>query len=135
MRNDFYLRAVLTVIAAALIYLCVVLTPLPVASAQVGQVVGAPVPGVSTGPGEMVIVGWRVPETIPVAVARGEVRVANDELRVTGRVQTEQAPNSVTRTALVGWEEGGRGDVRGAFRPFNDPQAPGLPVVVRPQKP
>jgi hypothetical protein len=134
MRNDFYLRAVLTVIAGALIYLCVVLTPLPAASAQVGQVVGAPVPGVSTGPGEMVIVGWRVPETIPVTVARGEVRVANDELRVTGRVQTEQVPNSISRTALAGWEEGGRPDVRGGFRGF-ELQTSGLPVVVRPQKP
>jgi hypothetical protein len=126
MKSDLYLRGVLTVIAAALVYLCVILTPLPSASAQVGQVVGAPVPGVSTGPAEMVIVGWNVPE-IPVAVTRGEVRV-------TGRVQAEPLPDAVQRTTLVGWEERARPGAAGAFRGL-EPQGDALPVAVRQPKP
>jgi hypothetical protein len=126
MKSDLYLRAVLTVIAAALIYLCVLLTPLPVASAQVGQIVGAPTPGVSTGPAEMVIVGWRVPE-IPVVVTRGEVRV-------TGRVQAEPVPNAIQRTTLIGWEERARPESPGAFRAL-EPQGDALPVMVRQPKP
>jgi hypothetical protein len=136
MTNDLYMRMVLTVIAGALVYLCLVLTPLPALSAQVGQVVGAPTPGVSTGPGEMVIVGWRVPDTIPVTVARGEVRLTNDTVRVNGRVETEQAPNTASRTTLIGWEDGAaRPQTSGIFRGFTDPKTPGLPVVVRPQSP
>lgn len=135
MNNDFYLRAVLTVIAAALLYLCIIFTPLPIASAQGGRVIGAPTPGVSTGPAEMVVVGWRVPETVPVHVVRGEVRITNEELRVNGRVQTEQVANTVARTAIVGWEDNGKPDLRGAFRGFNDAPATGLPVVVKPPKP
>jgi hypothetical protein len=129
MNNDRYLRGVLTVIAAALVYLCVVLTPLPTASAQEpGRVVGAPIPGVSTGPAEMVIVGWRVPDTIPVTVARGDVRV-------TGRVEAAPAPNTLYRTTLVGWEEGGRAAAPGPFRQFGGNSSAALPVVVRPPKP
>lgn len=138
MTNDAYLRTVLTVIAAALLYLCIIFTPLPTAFAQGGRVVGAPTPGVSTGPGEMVIVGWRVPEAIPVQVARGDVRVTNDELRVTGRVQTEPLATAITRTSIVGWEQGGGADTRGTFRTFRDAgatNATGLPVVITPPKP
>jgi hypothetical protein len=126
MTNDTYLRAVLTVIAAALVYLCVLLTPLPSASAQVGQIVGAPTPGVSTGPGEMVIVGWKVPE-IPVIVTGGEVRVS-------GRVDAHQPANTVQRTTLVGWEERARANTPGAFRSL-DLQGEALPVSVRQPKP
>jgi hypothetical protein len=131
MTNDRYLRGVLTVIAAALVYLCVVLTPFPTASAQSGQVVGAPRPGESTGPGEMVIVGWRVPEsaTIPVHITHGDVRIINDALRVTGQLQTD--------TTLVGWEDNATEKTRGQFRPFGTGTAAGraLPVEVRQQKP
>ena len=127
MKSDPYLRAVLTVIAAALVYLCIVLTPLPTVSAQAGRVVGAPTPGVSTGPAEMVIVGWRVPE-IPVAVTRGEVRV-------TGRVQAEQPPNTVQRTTVIGWEERARPDSPGRFQSLETQGSGALPVAVRPQKP
>jgi hypothetical protein len=70
MKNDAYLRGVLTVIAAALLYLCVLLTPLPAVSAQAGRVIGAPTPGVSTGPAEMVVVGWKVADTVPVTITR-----------------------------------------------------------------
>src|SRR5690606_36660655 len=99
MQSDCYLRVVLTVIAAALVYLCVAITAWPPVSAQAGQVEGRPRPGESTGPAEMVIVGFRLPEGIgiPVHVTRGQVTVnggvsVTNEVRVTGRVQTEPAP-------------------------------------------
>lgn len=133
MNNDVYLRVVLTAIAAALIYLCVLLTPLPVASAQAGRVVGAPTPGVSTGPAEMVVVGWKVAQTLPVTVAGGEVRVTNESLRVSGTVQAEQAPNTATRTVVIGWEERGDAKAPGQFRELGDPKAGGMPVSVREQ--
>ena len=135
MRTDFYLRAVLTIIAGALVYLCIVLTPMPGASAQ-QPARGALRPGDDTGPAEMVIVGVRLPAgaTVPVA---GDVQVLN-ELRVTGRVQTEQRPNVVERVVLTGWEEDSSprnpAAVR-AFRAFRQP-APsrpgsGLPVTTQ----
>lgn len=122
MRSDAYLRAVLTVIAAALVYLCVVLTPVTGVSAQ-GRV-GTPVPGVPTGPAEMVIVGWRTPagEAVPVQVVGGQVQVPN-EVRVIGRVESVQPERAATRTVIVGYEEGatespapGRGYQPGQFR-------------------
>ena len=130
MKSDYYLRGVLTIIAAALVYLCVLLTPVPIVSAQAGQVVGAPTPGVSTGPAEMVIVGWRAPEPMPVTVTRGEVRVTNDSLRVSGTVQTEQAPNTAHRTVVIGWEERASPKLPGEFSGIGDHQAKGFPVSV-----
>lgn len=135
MANDRYIRVALTVIAAALVYLCIVLTPFPTASAQAGRVVGAPTPGVSTGPAEMVVVGWRVPDTIPVSVARGEMRITNDTIRVTGRVQAEQPPDSAQRTVLIGWEEQATLTKAGGFAALGSTQARGLPVSVRQQTP
>jgi hypothetical protein len=125
MKTDVYLRAVLTVIAAALVYLCVILTPLPTASAQGQRVVGAPTPGVSTGPAEMVVVGWRVPE-IPVTIA--------NEVRVSGRVETTPASLTAQRTVLVGWEERARVGQMGTLRPL-DPDGDAIPVSVKPIKP
>src|SRR5688572_15589784 len=106
MRNDWYLRAVLTIIAAALVYLCAVFTPATVAFAQ-----GARTPGESTGPAEMVIVGWKLPPdaAFPVQLSGrvADVRVTNEELRIAGRVLTEQAPRTSTRVVLAGWEDRG----------------------------
>jgi hypothetical protein len=131
MKVDVYSRVVLTVIAAALVYLCVLLTPLPAVSAQAGRVVGTSQPGLSTGPAEMVVVGWRLSEPLPVVVTHGDVRVTNEVLQVRGRVLAEQAPDSVHRTSLIGWEEGGTRTVPGTLRPFDG--ADGfLPVVVKP---
>jgi hypothetical protein len=123
MKSDLYLRAVLTVIAAALVYLCVILTPVPAVSAQAGQVVGAPVPGVSTGPGEMVIVGWKTADAIPVNV-RSEVRVA-------GRVQTEQLSGAVDRVVVAGWESQATARARGEFVGFGESAKQGLPVSIK----
>jgi hypothetical protein len=131
MTNDRYVRITLTVIATALVYLCIVLTPLPSVSAQGGRVVGAPTPGVSTGPAEMVVVGWRVPDTIPVTVARGDVRITNDTIRVNGRVQAEQPPGTAHRTVLIGWEEQGTLTKAGGFAPLGSAQPRGVPVSVR----
>jgi hypothetical protein len=131
MRNDMYIRIVLTVIAAALVYLCVVLTPIPVVSAQTGRIVGTQRPGEYTGPAEVVIVGWRAGEggTMPVTIPGG-VRVTN-EVVVTGEVLVKQFPEDHLRTIVIGHEEGATARANGTFRPLN-PRTGGLPVVVVP---
>jgi hypothetical protein len=48
MTSDRYLKAVLTVIAGCLVYICIALTTGPAVSAQNG------------GPQEVVLVGWKV---------------------------------------------------------------------------
>jgi hypothetical protein len=134
MSTDPYVRGVLTVIAGALIYLCVVLTPLPVVSAQ-----GALRPGEPTGPAEMVIVGVRLasgaalPVQVqgPVAIG-GEVRVTGD-VKVAGRVQTEQVPGTAERVVLVGWEENASAPAPGRFVGLDQPNNQGLPVTPRPR--
>ena len=130
MTNDRYLRCVLTTIALALVYLCIVLTPLPIASAQ-----GARTPGESTGPAEMVIVGMRLgpadalpvyaPNPIPLT---GDVKVSN-EVRVTGRVQTEQAARTSSRVVIAGWEEKGSREAAGTYLPFEPLQGRALPTA------
>jgi hypothetical protein len=130
MTNDRYLRCVLTTIALALVYLCVVLTPLPIASAQ-----GARTPGESTGPAEMVIVGMRLgpADAIPVYAPNpipltGEVKVSN-EVRVSGRVQTEQAASTLSRVVITGWEEKGSREADGRYWPLDPTRAWGLPTA------
>jgi hypothetical protein len=130
MTNDRYLRCVLTTIALALVYLCIVLTPLPIASAQ-----GARTPGESTGPGEMVIVGIRLgpADAIPVYAPNpipltGDVKVTN-EVRVTGRVQTEQAAGTSSRVVIAGWEEKGSREMAGTYVPLDTPVGRGLPTA------
>ncbi|MGE3277733.1 MAG: hypothetical protein AB7O67_21670 [Vicinamibacterales bacterium] len=92
MATDSYVRGVLTVIAAALVYLCVVLTPWPAVQAQTAQR-----PGESTGPAEVVIVGWRG-AAMPIETRR--------PLQVQGTVQVEQDQIRSTplRVVLSGWE-------------------------------
>ena len=128
MRSDLYLRVVLTVIAAALVYLCVVFTPMPTVSAQ--RIVGGRTPGEYTGPAEVVIVDWRLPDgaTLPVHVMRGDVRVAN-EVSVKGNVQVVQAADNPLRTLLIGHEEGASLAGPGRFVGMNQATGRGLPVV------
>lgn len=135
MRHDLYLKTILTVIAAALVYLCVVFTPLPVVSAQAGRVVGGRTPGEYTGPAEVVIVDWRLPQdaSLPVTVTRGEVRVTN-EVAVSGGVEVRQAPNNPLRSVLVGFEEGSGTATTGRFMPLTSTGRT-LPVTVVPAKP
>lgn len=130
MADDRYLRGVLTVIAGALVYLCVVMTPWPSASAQT-PMRGTRTPGESTGPAEVVIVGWNVmPDTgLPVSVIGG-VTVAND-VAVKGRVETIQVPGTFDRVVLAGWEPDGPASP-GTYTSWSNSRASrtrGLPVV------
>jgi hypothetical protein len=123
MTADRYLRAVLTVIAGTLVYLCVVLTPLPPALAQQAPVM----PGVPSGPAEVVVVGWQpgMP-ALPVEVS-APVRLQGP-VEVTGAVQTQQSPGLADRVVLVGWEEQTTEKQLGQFRPLG-PALPGVPVT------
>jgi hypothetical protein len=96
---DRYTRVVLTVIAACLLYLCLVLsrvgTPL---SAQGVPPQGADRPGLATGPAEVVIVGWRsgaADFAFPVVVRN--------------TVTTQASTESATRVVVAGWEDPKRG--------------------------
>lgn len=126
MKVDLYLRVVLTVIAVALVYLCAVLTPLPVLNAQT-----APFPGMDTGPARCVIVGWQTTDQIPVQVVDSITLKTTGETRILGSVQTEQRPDTSTRVVLAGWEANASANSRGALRPFPQVPAkePGLPVT------
>ena len=122
---DRYTKVILTIIATALVYLCVLMTPLPGVQAQTAKRPGDP-----TGPGEMVIVGWRAPkgETVPVAVS-GSVSVTNTEpLSITGRVTTERSSGAADRVVLVGWEENANPAKRGALIRTVNQTTPGFPV-------
>jgi len=125
---DRYTKAVLTLIATALVYLCVVVTPWPGVQAQT-----AARPGESTGPAQVVIVGWRAPsgESIPVTtMSTVDVRVSGP-VQVNGRVTTDKATDRADRVVMVGWEEGGSRD--GKVVPVMKPitAADSLPVNVK----
>jgi hypothetical protein len=99
---DRYTRVVLTVIAACLVYLCLVHsrvgTPL---SAQGYQQPGAARPGMGTGPAEVVIVGWRSAASdiaFPVVVRN--------------TVTTSPSVEGAQRVVVAGWEDPRRGIVR-----------------------
>jgi hypothetical protein len=126
MKVDSYTKVVLTVIAAALVYLCVVLTPLPTAYAQRGLR-----PGDDTGPAQVVIVGWRTSDRAPIQVAESVPLRISGDVQVNGLVQTEQAPNRVSRVVLTGWEERGTERSPGLFAGFDaNAQRPrGVPVA------
>ncbi len=128
MRIDRYTRAILTVIAAALVYLCLLQSTWPSASAQT-----APRPGESRGPAEVVVIGWKA-STIPVQVTDA-VRVAG-EVRVTGTVGTRQQDNTTNRVVLVGWEDRASQTAKGMYEMFNarGQGASGLPVTTVPVK-
>ena len=98
---DQYTKVALTVIACALVYLCVILTPLPGAHAQTPS----RTPGEPSGPAEVVIVGFKTPTPLPVVV-HGLVELAQP-VRVTGSVTTERTSGRADRVILVGWEENG----------------------------
>lgn len=147
MTTDPYTRAILTVIAVASVYLCVILTPWPAAHAQTarrpGEIIGAP------GPAEVVVVGWRpakeervavqIVESVrlPVHVQESVPLKVSGDVRVTGTVQTEQRQNVAQRVILVGWEENAVGSRPGVPRMMNpDPNARlvALPVMTIPPR-
>ncbi len=134
---DRYTRTVLTLIAIALVYLCVVLTPWPGVQAQTAQRPGDP-----TGPAQMVIVGWRgapgetipvsAPNPVPIAASAPLAVRVTAPVEVTGSVKTEKSSERADRVVLVGWEEGGLRDGKPAarMREFTAASS-GLPVNVK----
>jgi hypothetical protein len=138
MTVDSYTRVVLTIIATALVYLCVVLTPLPGLRAQ-----GLPRPGDPTGPGRVVVVGWDTADQIPVQLISSIPLKVSGDVSLNGVVETRQTTNSLSRVVLTGWEENLERPVNGqspavanAFRPFNaraqSPSLRGVPVTSYP---
>jgi hypothetical protein len=125
---DRYTKLVLTVIAAALLYLCVVLTPWPAVHAQNTQRPGEP-----TGPVQAVIVGWRgAPgETIPVSTALPVPVAIRDTVQISGTVTTERSSGAADRVVLVGWEEGAIREKPSSRMRTITPATPGLPVSVK----
>jgi hypothetical protein len=87
---DRYTKVLLTIIAGALVYICIALTPLPSVAAQQPA---TKYPGQSTGPTEVVIVGWT--QTVPMQIASPQPL----------RVITERSSGAADRVVLVGWEE------------------------------
>jgi hypothetical protein len=109
---DRYSKIVLTVIAAALVYLCIVMTAFPAVQAQVTQR-----PGEFTGrPIDAVIVGWKITEPLQIATTRPIP------------VQTERSTGAADRMVIVGWEENAAPGYPGVLAPIQSARRQGLPV-------
>lgn len=124
--SDRYTKFILTVIAGALLYLGVIFTPLPGASAQTPTLR----PGESSGPTQVVIVGWRTDgeATVPVSIQHPVQVTASQPLRITGAVTTERSEGGMAdRVVLVGWERDAVRDKATRMLPLNDALA-ALPV-------
>jgi hypothetical protein len=110
--TDRYTKIVLTVIACALVYLCIVMTVFPAVQAQATQR-----PGEFTGrPIEAVIVGWKLTEPLQIAATRPLL------------VQTERSTGAADRMVIVGWEENAAPGRPGALAPIQSSRSQGLPV-------
>jgi hypothetical protein len=134
MPQDRYVKGVLTVIALALVYLCVVLTPAPPALAQAQTQPPLVKPGDITGPMPVVVVGWRG-EVVPVAVTNPVITSVQNTVQVEGRVTTERSAGAADRVVLVGWEERSE-PARSSkeFKPFDgSTPRPGLPTSAIPR--
>jgi len=108
---DRYSKIVLTVIAGALVYLCIVMTAFPAVQAQTQR------PGEFSGkPIEAVIVGWKLTEPLQIAT------------RSPIPVQTERSTGAADRMVIVGWEENAAPGQRGALAPIQSSRGQGLPV-------
>ena len=86
---DRYTKFILTIIAGTLVYLCIVLTPIPGVHAQVPSLR----PGEPSGPTEVVISGWRTPaglSAFPVSIQHPVQVTSAQPLRITGSVTTER---------------------------------------------
>ena len=137
MPQDRYVKGVLTVIAAALVYLCAVLTTGPRALAQAQPQPPLVRPGDITGPMQVVVVGWRAEsgDVVPVAVTNAVATSVQNTVQVEGRVTTERSAGAADRVVLVGWEEQSE-PARSSqqFRPFdNRTPRPGLPTSAIPR--
>ena len=114
---DRYSKLVLTVIAAALVYLCIVVTVFPAVQAQgtrqAGQIIDKPI--------EAVIVGWKLTDPLQITTTRPLP------------VQTERSSGAADRVVIVGWEE--NAVARASFSPmvpFVSGRGQGLPVKTVP---
>jgi hypothetical protein len=110
--SDRYTKIVLTVIACALVYICVVITPLPAVSAQ--QATARP--GEFSGPTQVVVVGWRGDAAVPIT--------ASQPLQVI----TERSSGRPDRMIITGWEENASPGNIGGLHPINAKN--GVPVVM-----
>ena len=123
---DRYTKFVLTVIAGSLLYLAVILTPLPTANAQTPS----KYPGQSSGPTEVVVVGWQTSQAVvPVSIGHPVQVTASKPLPITGQVTTERTSEKADRVVLVGWEESATREKPIRFRSL-DGRMPALPVRV-----
>ena len=113
--TDRYTKFVLTIIACALVYICIAITPLPSVAAQQQ---GSKRPGESTGPAEVVIVGWK--QDAPMQISSPEPL----------HVVTERSTGAADRVVLVGWEEGAQRERQSTLRVI-DGRHPGFPVQMR----
>ncbi len=109
---DRYSKFVLTIIAAALVYLCIVMTAFPAVSAQGTRQAGEMI----TPPIEAVIVGWKAAGALPI--------MTTEPLRV----QTERSTGSADRVVIVGWEENATRDRSMPMSPVLSTKGRGLPV-------
>jgi hypothetical protein len=109
---DRYTKFVLTVIAAALVYLCVVMTAFPAVNAQGTRKAGEMI----TPPIEAVIVGWKLTEPLQIATTRPLA------------VQTERSDGVADRVVIVGWEEGASRERRLPMTPIISSKGQNLPV-------
>ena len=110
--TDRYTKFVLTVIAGALVYLCVVMTAFPAVNAQGTRKAGEMI----TPPIEAVIVGWKLTEPLQIATTRPLP------------VQTERSDGVADRVVIVGWEEGATRDRTTPMSTFVPAAGRGLPV-------
>ncbi len=123
---DRYTKFILTVIAGALLYLGVIFTPLPAANAQTPSKYH----GQSSGPTEVVIVGWHSgQDVIPVSIGHPVQVTASKPLPITGQVTTERTSEKADRVVLVGWEENATREKPIRFRGL-DVRTPAIPVRV-----
>ena len=110
---DRYTKLVLTVIAGALVYLCVVMTAFPAVQAQstkrAGEMLNQPI--------EAVIVGWKTEAALPI--------FTKEPLRV----QTERSSGAADRVVIVGWEEGATRERERGFTPIMSSRGQNLPVT------
>ena len=127
---DRYTKFILTVIAGALLYLAVIFTPLPKVNAQIPS----KYPGQSSGPTEVVIVGWTAGQAVvPVSIGQPVQVTASKPLPVTGQVKTERASDRADRVILIGWEERANREAARTMETLNEigyPSGGGLPVRV-----
>ena len=109
--SDRYTKIVLTVIACALIYICVVITPLPAVSAQ--QATARP--GEFSGPTQVVVVGWNSNAPVPITTTQPL------------QVITERSTGRPDRMIITGWEESASPGTVGGLHPLT--ARSGVPVT------